>query len=147
ALVADNAETLSSESLRVRVANAAASERDTFQLQWRDDAGAAVGAPLDVHVPPGTARVQTVSRPEATRTLEASGSLNRASRLVLAGDDHDFDNALHIVPLEQRTAQIVFAGDAAADDPDRERYYLERAFPETPLRRVEIVPLEPHAPP
>ncbi|MEX0716619.1 MAG: BatA domain-containing protein [Planctomycetaceae bacterium] len=147
ALVADSAETIFDESLRVRVTNAAASNRDVFRLQWQDAAGTAVGAAIDVHVPAGTARVRSVPRPQATRTLGASGSLNPATRLVLTGDDHEFDNTLHVLPLEQQAWRLVFAGDAAADDPRRERYYLERAFPETPLRRVEIVGIEPTAPP
>ncbi|MEX0702993.1 MAG: BatA and WFA domain-containing protein [Planctomycetales bacterium] len=136
ALVADSGEVPSGDRIRVRVTNAAASDRDAFRLQWHDSAGAPTGEPLDVHVPPGAARVLSVRRPPEAAT---------ATRLVLTGDDHDFDNALHVLPLEQRAWQIVFAGDGAADDPQRERYYLERAFPETPLRCVDIVPLEPNA--
>lgn len=149
ALVASGAESHTGDLLRVRVTNAARSDRDRFRLQWCAPDDSPLGPPIDAYVPPGGARVLSVASPPAHRTIETidgSATAGSPARLVLTGDDHEFDNTLHVLPLEQRAWQVVFAGDSAADDSRGERYYIERAFPDTPLRRIDVVELEPHAP-
>lgn len=121
---------------RVRVTNAPLAAQESFLLTWHDQRGRPLPRPTDVYVPPGESRVVAVPLPEAGPT----------PRLVLSGDDHAFDNTLHLAPLVQTEATITFVGRDAADDPDQLRYYLERAFSETPRLKVTIVAQAPDEP-
>lgn len=117
--------------LRVRVSNQPDSTRDQFSLTWSDERGPIAGIePVKAHVPPGRTQVVRVPWPSPDRP---------ADRLVLAGDDADFDNTLYVVPPRKDFVRVVFLGDDAVDDTRGLRYYLESALAETPRRRAEIV--------
>lgn len=118
-------------SVRVRITNDPDSDTEQFELHWAatDDATPG-GDPISVYVPPGEGRVIRVPRPPGTLA---------ASRLLLGGDDHPFDNTLYLVPLRQQEITLLYLGGDAADDPQGLRYYLERAFPETPRRKVLVL--------
>jgi hypothetical protein len=119
------------DHVRVRVTNDSRSTDEQFQLRWESAAGTAADQePLSVYVPAGESRVVRVPRPADSSSAE---------RLVLSGDDHAFDNALYLVPLRQQEITLVYIGDDPANDPAGLRYYLERAFPETPQRSVQWV--------
>jgi hypothetical protein len=113
---------------RVRVSNAADSARADFRIHWADDS--AVNAIVQVHVPAGESRVIPGPSFPADRSV---------GRLVLEGDEHPFDNELHCIPSVPEEVTIAYLGGDAADDPREPRYYLERAFPGTTLRSVQIV--------
>jgi hypothetical protein len=142
-LLASDEET-AEEEWRVRVVNAADSVADQFYVRWESDELSPTGQasstaksamPIDeiaVYVPPGQSRV--VKLPRAERHL-------RADRIVLRGDDHDFDNTHYVVPPQKQAVTILFAGPSAADDPQGMRYYLEIATAGDPLREVTIAPL------
>jgi len=117
--------------LRVRVTNDRDSLGRQFRLSWLDRQGKAAEPPIDVVVPPGESSVVAVSRPDA-----ALGGL----RLVLSGDDQPFDNSLYVVPLEQQEVTVGYVGGDKADDVDGLLYYLKRALPETPGRKVRVEP-------
>lgn len=124
--------------VRVRVANDRESNVEQFQLRWEggprstsaDDA-------IGVYVPPGESRVVRVPR-----RPEDSAS----DRLMLLGDAHPFDNTLYLVPTKQQEVPLLYMGSDAADDARGLRYYLERALPETPERKVRLMARRPSQP-
>ncbi len=124
--------------IRVRVSNEADSNQEQFTLHWATETGEiATLEPLSVHVPPGTSRVIKVPRPRAAAL---------ADRLVLHGDDHDFDNTLYLAPPRQEELTVVYFGSDVADDPQGLRYYLQRALTDTPRRKVHLTTVAPDAP-
>ncbi|MHB8899504.1 MAG: BatA domain-containing protein [Thermoguttaceae bacterium] len=129
------AEEPDADALRVRVGNSRDSQRDQFSLRWEDDLGRPAAAePFPVYVPAGETRVVRVPLPPAGAD---------ADRLVLAGDDQPFDNAFFHVPLRQEQIEVVYIGNDGDDDQSGLSYYLARAFPDTPHRRVRFVARAP----
>ena len=127
----DEEDVLQNDTVRVRVTNDADSTHGQFQLRWSAVDGSPSTADLtDVFVPPGTAHTVRVPLP-----IDGSP----ADRLELFGDDHDFDNVLHLVPLVQESVPLVYVGDDAEDDVGGLRFYLKHVFPETPRRKVDLL--------
>jgi Mg-chelatase subunit ChlD len=129
----------SAASIRVRITNAADSTVERFQLEWRKDgaAGEAHVSPVEVYCPPGQSRVVPVAMPEA---------LKLPARLVLRGDDHEFDNT---VVVDQPTSEPVHAllySDELEDDPAGLRFYLEWAFAAAGPQPVIVTSQPPDAP-
>jgi hypothetical protein len=111
---------------RIRVSNSGNATREQFQLHWADVPGA---KPLDVYVPPGQSRVvpAPVLPPGAT-----------GERLVLTGDDDDFDNTVYVLQPRPERVSVLFAGDEKENDPAQPFYYLKRAFQPTSREIVEV---------
>ena len=128
----DNGGTDTPQGPRVRVINTPEAKREQFALAW---AAAAQPAKLDVYVPAGQARV---ARPSPA----PSGS----ERLVLSGDEVEFDNTLFILPAQPVQVPLLYVGNDARDDTGGSFYYLARAFQKTPALRVEINPVRGNAP-
>ncbi len=145
--------------VRVRVVNATDSSGDQFTIRWESASGG--------REPSGRSQDKTTSRPTGELTLPASQShiagetpvyvpagqsrvirLPRgtnglqANRIVLRGDDHDFDNTFFVVPPRTLKATLVYSGRDAADDPEGLQLYLRLAVANDPLRQVEVRPLE-----
>ena len=118
-------------AVRVRVTNAAESKREQFQVGWArpDGTGLAAGA-MDVYVPPGQSRVVKVPPAPAGAT---------ADRVLLQGDDEDFDNTVYVVPPEASRASLLYLGDESEQETAQPLYFLKRAFPPTRRQVVEIV--------
>ena len=114
---------------RVRVANAADSAGDQFFVGWAAVKPGAKSEEVAVYVPPGESRVVRLPRSEA-------GLLS--NRVVLRGDDHDFDNAFYVVPPRRQELDVLYVGDDAADDPQGLQYYLRLACTGDPLRQVTL---------
>ena len=113
---------------RVRVSNSSDSKREQFQVGWaRGGQSGFVGAPIDVYVPPGQSRIV-----QAPKLAAGQGS----DRLVLTGDDDDFDNTVYLAPPHAEEINLCFVGNDAEKDPAQCLYYLKRAFQQT--RRQEI---------
>jgi hypothetical protein len=132
-LVSDAADAPEADAarLRVRVANQPDSTREQFSLVWANERGPLPGAqPINVYVPPGRSQIVRVPWP---------GADAEADRVVLAGDDADFDNTFYVVPPRTTQFRVAYLGDDAADDTKGLRYYLESALGETPRRKVETV--------
>ncbi len=137
--------------VRVRVVNAADSRGDQFTVVWQTasvprpsgsgpSAGSARPLPdgrgtdsTDVYVPPGQTRI--IRLPRDTDNLQAD-------RIVLRGDDHDFDNTFFVVPPHKLNAVLLYAGRDAAEDPEGLQLYLRMAVANDPLRQVEVRPLD-----
>jgi hypothetical protein len=115
---------------RVRVTNASDSKREQFKLGWRHAGGQDfIGPTVDTYVPPGQSRVVAVPKPTGDLTVD---------RIVLDGDDDDFDNTAYVVPTITEHAKILFLGNDSETDPTQLLYYLKRVFPETRKLAVEV---------
>jgi hypothetical protein len=86
--------------------------------------------PVQVYLPPGQTR--TVSAPALP-----AGATTGALRLT--GDEEDFDNTAYFAASEPERVTVAYFGSESANDPEQLRYYLQRAFPETARRQVEVV--------
>jgi hypothetical protein len=69
-----------------------------------------------------------------------------SERLVLSGDEVEFDNTLFILPAQPVQVPLLYVGNDARDDTGGSFYYLARAFQKTPALRVEINPVRGNAP-
>ena len=63
-------------------------------------------------------------------------------RIVLRGDDQDFDNIHYVVPREPQSVKLLYIGEDAADDVQGMQYYLRLAVAGDPLRHVEVLELK-----
>lgn len=115
--------------LRVRIASASNSAGDQFFVRWASETKDSTAAETAVYVPPGQSRVARLPRPENNL---------QADRIVLRGDDHDFDNTFYVVPPRKQEITLRYAGNDKADDPEGLRYYLQLAATGDPLRQVTI---------
>jgi hypothetical protein len=126
------------EFIRVRVLNAANSAREQFQLRWVGKSPFFITEkPIEVYVQPGGSRMVRVP---------LAADLPMPAKLVLSGDDHDFDNTIFVDRPPRKTLNVLYVGNGAADDPGQLRYYLDRAFPDNHLRRVRVIAQKPDAP-
>jgi hypothetical protein len=106
----------------IRITNSADATTDRFQLRWADDVarstpegeGATSG---DVYVAAGHS---TIVRPPARP--------NRQGKLLLTGDDQDFDNTLYIMPELRRQVNVLYVGSDDPNDTAGMLYYLRQAF-------------------
>jgi hypothetical protein len=130
----DSAKAEADTAIRVRVSNSANAQREQFQLHWE---GVPAAAPLDIYVPPGQSRV--VEAPKLPANVAGE-------RLVLTGDDDDFDNSVYILKPKAGQVTVLFLGDEAEKDSTQPLYYLKRAFQPTRRQTVEIKPHPPSAP-
>jgi len=127
-------EETSASELRVRVGNAADSKDDQFFVGWASDSAKATAADeTAVYVPPGQSRVVKLPRPDDHL---------HADRIVLRGDDHDFDNTFFVVPPRKQQVRVLYVGGDAADDEHGPQFYLKLATSGDPLRQVDVQPLE-----
>lgn len=120
-------------AVRVRVANAVDSQFDQFRISW-DGGAPRAGASADVavYVPPGQSRVVRLPRPP-----EASP----ADRILLRGDDHDFDNTFYVVPRRRQKATILYLGADSADSVEGLLYFFRLAVDNDPGREIELQPV------
>ena len=100
----------------VRVTNSPDARNDRFQLRWADDASSQAA---EVYVAPGHSAV--VDAP-------VRSNQQAAAKLLLIGDDHDFDNTLYVAPALQRQVNILYIGSDDPNDTAGMLYYLRQAF-------------------
>jgi hypothetical protein len=104
------------DELSIRISNSGDAAKNRFQLRW-DGGDQAIDA--EVYVPAGqSVVVQAPAKPSAST----------ATKLVLTGDEQDFDNALYVAPPLERPLSILYIG---ADDPNDAKamlYYVRQAF-------------------
>jgi len=117
-------------TVRIRVHNAPDAQDEQFQVAWARPPGIGVGTNVTVYVPAGQSRVVALPVPPPD-----SG----ADRIVLRGDDEEFDNTLHVAPPVAARVTVFYLGRDAPADPEQPRYFLERAFRETRRRVVRVV--------
>ena len=130
-LDADDSNPLAAEaSVRLRVSNSSDAEREQFQVRWT---GSGAAASLDAYVPPGQSRIVPAPPPPANTT---------SGRLMLSGDDHDFDNSVYVVQPKAEVVDVLYLGNDAETDSSQSLYYLKRAFQDTRRQAVRLVPAE-----
>jgi hypothetical protein len=116
----------------IRITNSDDATAEQFQLTWDDDDSAVASSQItSVYVPAGHSTVV----PAPTR---ADGSAGR--KLILTGDDHNFDNALYLAPYLEQQVNILYIGNDDADDPEGMLYYVRRAFGATRALNPHIIP-------
>lgn len=140
-LVADAADThrATDAAVRVRVSNSADAKREQFKVGWARAAGAGefVGAAIDVYVPPGQSRIVTVPSPKE------GGPVNR---IILRGDDDDFDNTVFVIPPVQQRAGVLWLGGDNPEDTRQPLFFLRRALADTPRLAVQVTARAPATP-
>jgi len=66
-------------------------------------------------------------------------------RILLQGDDEDFDNTVFVVPPETQRLSVLYCGSGSEKDPAGPLYFLRRAFQETRRQAVQVVVRQPGA--
>ncbi len=118
---------------RVRVSSAANSSASDFTLMW----ASAIGQPIEstrtsVNVGPGESRIVNLTDPPE------SMSDTTTSRLMLTGDDHDFDNDRFVTRPKPMPRQLLFIGDSFDEPRESLLYYLQRAPLDNRQRTVTL---------
>ena len=120
----------------IRITNSPDATREFFSLNWAPrlpaglprpvagakapaEAGGLASGGADVYVPAGHSIVVRIPTP---KDRLAGG------KLILTGDDHDFDNALYLAPHLQQHVNILYIGSDDANDSGGMLYYVQRAF-------------------
>jgi Mg-chelatase subunit ChlD len=120
------------KGIRVRVVNARDSDREKFQLSWAtQDGNGVASAPMEIYLPAGQSRSFTSPKISTNFT---------AGKLQLTGDEVAFDNQSYFAAPEVERLTIAWFGLESANDPEKLRYYVQRVFPATPRRQVQIIP-------
>jgi hypothetical protein len=115
----------------VRIINSSDATKERFQLKWADKTTTTSSSQvIDVYAPPGHSVV--VSAPAREDHLQAR-------RLILTGDDHEFDNALFLAPYLQQQVNILYIGRDNPDDSNGMLYYLKRAFGATLTLKPRVI--------
>ncbi len=128
----EEAEEKDGKALRVLVTNDEGSSTDTFRLAWAD-ANGPIGSANEstIQVPAGERRVVSIPFP--------GGETASADRLVLAGDDHDYDNTFYYAAPQAEDVTVLYVGEEDPKDTNALRFYAEIALSSDPLRRVRFV--------
>jgi len=135
---AEDAGPKSAASVRVRVSNAPDSKREQFRVGWaRADGQGFAAEPSSLYVSPGQSRILALSLPAATQNVD---------RIILQGDDEEFDNTVFAVPPETQRLNVLYFGNDSAQDPKQPLYFLERAFQETRRQAVQVLARSPGSP-
>lgn len=113
---------------RVRIASSPDSTKEEFRVRWDSASVLRDGAIASAYVPPGQSRVVKLPRPEGSAT---------ADRIVLEGDDQNFDNTWYVAPPRKEKLSLLYVGEDEAADPNGQRYYVELATAGDPLREAE----------
>lgn len=117
------------ETVRVRIFNTADSHHDRFEVGWGATRGGGfLGSPVQVRVPSGESR--TLSIPISSR----SGS----DRIILRGDDEDFDNTIYVAPPTSDPVVILYLGDESPTDSHQPLFFLKKALVQAGRRPVQV---------
>ncbi|HPC95198.1 MAG TPA: BatA domain-containing protein [Sedimentisphaerales bacterium] len=110
----------------IRVINTLEATVEQFQLRWTHEP---TEPAFDVYVPAGRSFVVKVPTPRDSSTTH---------RLILAGDDHDFDNTLYIAPRLQQQIRILCISNDEPNDPRGMLYYVRQAFKASGRRNAQV---------
>ena len=114
------ARTAGDELPSVRITNSPDAAVERFGLSWAgENPPETTEQPTEVYVPAGHSVV--VRAPQRTDS-------SAPGKLILTGDDHDFDNALYMAPRLIQKVNILFVGSDSTGDFEGMLYYVQRAF-------------------
>ena len=114
---------------RIRVTNSADSTIEQFAVNWLGAASRTGDNAITFYVPPQQNRSLPVPRDDSQKL---------ADRLVLTGDNAEFDNEYYVVPVQQEEFRLAYLGDEPADDAEGLLFYLSEVLVETPERKVVL---------
>lgn len=114
----------------IRIFNSSDAITERFKLSWNDDKTTATKPIKEVYVPAGHSVV--VQIPTQTNQTESQ-------KLILTGDDHDFDNVLFLAPFLQQQVNILYIGRDNPTDSKEMLFYLQRAFGTTRELKPNII--------
>jgi hypothetical protein len=118
--------------VRVRVSNEAGSTKEQFKVGWAQPGDHSFqGKPVEIYVPAGQSRTAMVPLPSPAIAVD---------RIILQGDDDDFDNTVFVVPPEQTRLTVLYFGNDSENDPKGSLYFLKRAFQDTQRQSVQVLP-------
>jgi len=130
----DDATSKETTSVRVRVANSPDSKIEQFKVGWAAaDGRSMAGPPLNIYVPSGQSRIVAV--PGLTNAFASSNP----DRIILQGDEEDFDNTVYVIPPEKSRMTVSYFGTESEKDPHQPLYFLQRAFQETRRQTVQVL--------
>jgi hypothetical protein len=130
----DDGSSKEATSVRVRVANSADSKIDQFKIGWAASDGRTIaGQPINIYAPPGQSRIVAV--PLQTNVPASI----RPDRIILQGDEEDFDNTVYVIPPEQSRMSVLYLGSESEKDPHQPLYFLQRGFQDTRRTTVRVV--------
>ncbi len=128
---------------RIRITNSSDAAAEQFQINWANDAAVHSGPrdslrsgpnePVNVYVAPGRS---VVIRAPAAKGGQAS------PRLILTGDDHDFDNTLYVAPSIRPAfggVNILYIGGDDPNDSKEMLFYIRQAFGATGALAPQVV--------
>jgi hypothetical protein len=120
--------------VRVRIANSSESRIDQFKVGWAGPDGRNFAAqPVSVYAPAGQSRIVAV--PIITNFPTGM----KPDRIILQGDEEDFDNTIYVIPPEQSRMSVLYLGSESEKDPHQPLYFLQRAFQDTRKTSVRVV--------
>jgi len=115
----------------IRITNSSDATTERFQLKWVDDIATETSSQgIDVYTPPGHS---VVVRPPAREDRL------QARKLILTGDDQDFDNTLFLAPYLQQQVNILYIGSDEPNDSKEMLYYVQRAFGTTRALKPNVI--------
>ncbi|MHC4243590.1 MAG: BatA domain-containing protein, partial [Planctomycetota bacterium] len=115
----------------IRIINSSNATTERFQLNWADEMTTETSSQgIDVYAPPGHSVV--VRAP-------AREDFSENNKLILTGDDHDFDNALFLAPYLQQQVNILYIGSDDPNDSKEILYYVQRAFGTTRALKPNVI--------
>lgn len=130
-------ETSPGDERRVRVVNAADSTRSLFDLFWSEVDGTPIASTrMSVQVAPGDERVVSIADPPQNNN---DGRL----RLVLAGDDQDFDNVRYLARPLRQEKQVMIIGESENTPRESLGYYLRLAPLDHAGTAINVITAEP----
>jgi Mg-chelatase subunit ChlD len=116
---------------KIRITNSPDAVMERFGLSWggEDQVGTS-DRRTEVYVPAGHSVVVQV--PQRTDN-------SAPGKLILMGDDHDFDNTLYMAPRLTHQVNILFVGSNEAGDSKGMLYYVQRAFRPTSAIEPSVI--------
>jgi hypothetical protein len=126
----DEDNTGNTSTVRVRVSNEPTSKKEQFKIGWvQPDGRTFIEKPIELYVPAGQSRTAILPTQHGGTLLE---------RILLQGDDNDFDNTVFVVPPEQARLSVFYSGTDSETNSRAPLYFLRRAFQETQRQAVKL---------
>ena len=116
---------------RIRITNSADATVEQFKLNLvNDDSAENPTKSIEVYVPPGHSIVTSIPGGQKS----AAGQ-----KILLSGDDHDFDNTLYLATNPAQQVNILFIGSDDGKNPKQMLYYIQRAFQPAGILKTNLI--------
>jgi hypothetical protein len=109
----------------VLVRNSKESPTNQFSVSWENSSLAAI----PFQVPAGSSKILRVTRDATSQS---------SSKLMLEGDDAEFDNQHFAIPPLKQTVVVRYIGDESPNDPEGMLYYFKRTLIESPTTTFDF---------